>query len=238
MAAEDFFNRWSRHRQAAGNAHAAMPETSAGAADVQAPQQAISMPAFSASSDPAPAPALPDLEKLRPDSDFSSFMASEVDRTVRRLAMKKLFSDPHFNAMDGLDIHMEDYNKFEPLSAAMVGMLHHAKSVLDPSPLFERAAKQSMEPAPAQRQDEAAGESAAGHPETADPEPAAPLAEPSFNTGAMDLPVGLQPHMPPDQSEQSNQPDAGSETASGMQPAMQEQEIRQDQSGMPELPRK
>jgi hypothetical protein len=46
--------------------------------------------------------------------------------------MKKLFTDPHFNVMDGLDIYIDDYTKFEPIPAAMLAMLVHAKPLLDP----------------------------------------------------------------------------------------------------------
>ena len=29
--------------------------------------------------------------------------------------MKKLFSDPHFNVMDGLDTYIDDYGKPDPI---------------------------------------------------------------------------------------------------------------------------
>jgi hypothetical protein len=34
--------------------------------------------------------------------------------------MKKLFTDPHFNVMDGLDIYIGDYNTPDPLPAGML----------------------------------------------------------------------------------------------------------------------
>jgi hypothetical protein len=34
---------------------------------------------------------------------------------VRNTAMRQLFSDPHFNVMDGLDIYIDDYNRPDPL---------------------------------------------------------------------------------------------------------------------------
>jgi hypothetical protein len=75
-------------------------------------------------------------------ADFSRFVQPGVDEAVRRSAMKKLFSDPHFNVMDGLDIYIDDYNKFEPLPAAMLAMLEHAKPVLDPLGHLQRQAMQ------------------------------------------------------------------------------------------------
>src|SRR6185295_2897481 len=44
-----------------------------------------------------PAPVLPSVDKLTPESDFQDFMHPKVEDALRRLALKKLFSDPHFN---------------------------------------------------------------------------------------------------------------------------------------------
>jgi hypothetical protein len=48
---------------------------------------------------------------------------------VRRLAMKKLFADPHFKLIDGLDIYMADYNLPSPVSAEMLASLTDAQSM-------------------------------------------------------------------------------------------------------------
>jgi hypothetical protein len=76
-----------------------------------------------------PLPTLDDVALLGPDSDFSAFMVQGVDKKVRALAMKKLFADPHFNVMDGLDTYIDDYNRAEPLQAAVLASLQHAKSI-------------------------------------------------------------------------------------------------------------
>jgi hypothetical protein len=34
--------------------------------------------------------------------------------------MKKMFSDPHFNIMDGLDIYIDDYSKPDPIPLEML----------------------------------------------------------------------------------------------------------------------
>jgi hypothetical protein len=81
------------------------------------------------------APALPTLDdvvRLDLNSDFSAFVAKGVDQDVRRLAMKKLFSDPHFNLIDRLDVYMDDYNKPSPVSAEMLAALHHTKNLFAP----------------------------------------------------------------------------------------------------------
>jgi len=43
-----------------------------------------------------------------------------VGDDVHHAAMKKLFSDPHYNIMDGLDIYIDDYSKEDPLPAGML----------------------------------------------------------------------------------------------------------------------
>jgi hypothetical protein len=85
-------------------------------------------------------PTIEDVERLDADSDFSAFVTNGVDKAVQRLAMKKLFSDPHFHVMDGLDIYIDDYNRPDPLSAAMLASLKHAKNLF--------AGKPSEEPPP------------------------------------------------------------------------------------------
>jgi hypothetical protein len=116
MSAGDFFNRWSRNRT----------DTAVEAAAPSAP------PVDAVPAAELPPPTLEDVAALGHDADFRRFVQPGVDETVRRSAMKKLFTDPHFNVMDGLDIYIGDYNTYEPMSAAMVAMLVHGKQLLDP----------------------------------------------------------------------------------------------------------
>lgn len=62
-----------------------------------------------------PPPTLDDVAGLNPDSDFSAFVRRDVAPAVKNAAMKKLFADPHFNVMDGLDIYIDDYSIPSPL---------------------------------------------------------------------------------------------------------------------------
>ena len=41
--------------------------------------------------------------------------------------MKKLFADPHFNVMDGLDIYIDDYSKADPIPEAMLRAMTSSK---------------------------------------------------------------------------------------------------------------
>ena len=65
-------------------------------------------------------PTLADAQQLTPASDFQPFMSQDVASEVRNAAMKKLFTDPHFNVMDGLDIYIGDYNTPDPLPPEML----------------------------------------------------------------------------------------------------------------------
>jgi Protein of unknown function (DUF3306) len=63
---------------------------------------------------------LPSLEDLTPESDFKPFMRAGVEPAQRNAALKKLFTDPHYNIMDGLDIYIDDYGKPDPIPAEML----------------------------------------------------------------------------------------------------------------------
>jgi hypothetical protein len=127
MAAEEFFARWSRKKQEETSGTTIEPPSEQ---VTGAPHEQV---ATVASPDvPQSLPTQQDVEKLTPDSDYSVFMAQGVDESVRRSAMKKLFSDPHFNIMDGLDVYIEDFSKFEPITPALLASLNHAKNLLDP----------------------------------------------------------------------------------------------------------
>ena len=62
-----------------------------------------------------PPPTLADVAALTRDSDYSRFVAPDVDGEVKNAALKKLFGDPRFNVMDGLDVYIDDYCKPDPL---------------------------------------------------------------------------------------------------------------------------
>lgn len=128
MAAEDFFTRWSKKKSDAADYD--LPQD--GATESQLATQAKDAPPVGEDVASQPAPTQEDVEKLTHESDYSAFMADGVDESVKRSAMKKLFSNPHFNIMDGLDVYIEDYSKFEPISPALLASLSHAKALLDP----------------------------------------------------------------------------------------------------------
>jgi len=78
-------------------------------------------PLMPATETPQPAPpSMQDVAALNAESDFKPFIARAVAPEVRNAAMKKLFADPHFNVMDGLDIYIDDYSIPDPLPASML----------------------------------------------------------------------------------------------------------------------
>ena len=78
----------------------------------------------------APVPTLPPVESLTPESEFSGFMHPKVKEELRRLALKKLFSDPHFNLPDPFEAYSGDWTGGEPISPELLATLNQARSVL------------------------------------------------------------------------------------------------------------
>src|SRR5207302_631840 len=74
-------------------------------------------------------PTLADVARLTRDSDFSRLVGADVDASVSNAALKKLFSDPHFNVMDGLDTYIDDYGRPDPIPPSMLRALNQAASL-------------------------------------------------------------------------------------------------------------
>jgi len=159
MSEEGFFKRWARLKSSGGDA---APEPLTGpprspAPPVPASARAAGPAPESEAAAHAPLPTLEDAARLTPDADFSAFVAQGVDQSVRRLALKKLFADPHFNAIDGLDIYMNDYNKAAPLTPAMLASLKHAQGLVTRL-LDDRQKEAEAEAAAAQAQEQASAQ--------------------------------------------------------------------------------
>ena len=123
MSEETFLSRWSR-RKAAERRGEPEPEPpaapSAELAPVVVPEASVAEPAPE-----APPLTLADAAKLTSSDDFSPFVARGVDEAVKRAALKKLFADPHFNVMDGLDTYIDDYSQPDPIPPEMLRELRH-----------------------------------------------------------------------------------------------------------------
>ena len=88
------------------------------------------LPAKQADEKPAPAPTLPPIDQLTPESDFSPFMHPKVEDALRRTALKKLFSDPHFNVPDPFEAYSGDWTGGEPIPEEMLAALNQAQQLL------------------------------------------------------------------------------------------------------------
>ena len=131
-----FLSRWSRRkvqvRQGALVAEApTLPASVAVPVPASRAEPVVTVPA-PVVPPPAPAPAPPaptlaDVAQLTPASDFTRFVARGVDPSVKNAAQKTLFTDPHFNVMDGLDTYIEDYGLPDPIPLAMLRQMTQSK---------------------------------------------------------------------------------------------------------------
>ena len=133
---QGFLGRWARRKT---DVLRGMAPPEPAAAEKPAPSAATSPHAINNIAENAlptgvTAPELPektlsldDVKLLTGESDFKPFMAGNVGPEVRNAAMKKLFTDPHYNVMDGLDIYIDDYSKSDPIPEAMLRQMVGAK---------------------------------------------------------------------------------------------------------------
>ena len=144
MADDDapFLARWARRKAQARSgvvpappappAPPALPVPGFAAPQALAPgpmQPDASRPSVEPSVETPPAAplTLDDVASLTPASDYSRFVAPGVDAGVSNAAMRKLFTDPHFNVMDRLDIYIDDYGQPDPIPASMLRQMVQAK---------------------------------------------------------------------------------------------------------------
>ena len=112
---DDFLSRWSRRKT--GKQDDALESVK----EVTPSPVPIDSEAKDADLAAPPPVTLEDVEKIdRLAPDFSAFMKPDVDPVVKQAALKKMFTDPHFNVMDGLDIYIGDYSKPDPLPPGML----------------------------------------------------------------------------------------------------------------------
>lgn len=176
--ADGFLGRWSRRKQEVREGKPVeepAPTALAPAPTLPAPVASSAPLAIAASGAPEvsgasvgaesaaptaepPSPTLADAQVLTPASDFKAFVARDVSPEVRNLAMKKLFADPHFNVMDGLDIYIGDYTQPDPLPEGMLRKMASAHAM----GFFDHEKKAGAEAVPGAPVDGAAVQADAG----------------------------------------------------------------------------
>ncbi|MGB8339550.1 MAG: DUF3306 domain-containing protein [Burkholderiales bacterium] len=116
-----FLSRWSRRKLQAEQEKAS---TDLPAADVAKAASVVSADAKAVNVKPE---ALPTIDSVNLESGVAPFFKQQADESLRRLALKKLLSDPHFNIMDGLDIYVGDYSQPDPIPPEMMKKIRHAR---------------------------------------------------------------------------------------------------------------
>ena len=131
--ADGFLGRWARRKNDAlqgkplDEPTAAVPAVGGAALSVESKAKPAPDAKLVEPAEPLKPLTLDDVKDLTKESDFKPFMNRGVEPGVRNAAMKKLFSDPHFNVMDGLDIYIDDYSKPDPLPLSMLRQMASAK---------------------------------------------------------------------------------------------------------------
>lgn len=139
---ENFLSRWSKRKlevraqeKLAEEAPAAQDKAPVSAVNVESENRAHELVKADSQMQPVPDPELPlpteaDLLAVRQGGDIKAFMVDKVSAELKNKAFKALFSRPEFNVMDGLDIYIDDYNKFTPLSKEDIGKMTLSKQLL------------------------------------------------------------------------------------------------------------
>ena len=168
-------SRWSRRKLEAARADLPAPEAapvstsappSPGAAAIAPVAATVAVPASG---------ERPAVDTLTFESDFGAFLKPEVDPATQRAALKKLFSDPRFNVMDGLDTYIDDYTQADPMPAGMLDKLGKVYALLkEDAPASDvQSTKSEEDAAPAAARAIEAPRPAADVPPPASPVPAA-----------------------------------------------------------------
>jgi Protein of unknown function (DUF3306) len=119
--ADGFLGRWSRRKAGKEAEKDIQLEKKVEAFKGATEKPSSALPTEMPSEEASPPATLEDVAKIdRFDPDFSAFMKPNVDSAVQQAALKKMFTDPHFNIMDGLDIYIDDYSKPDPLPPGML----------------------------------------------------------------------------------------------------------------------
>lgn len=128
---EAFLSRWSRMKKTAGETPvveplAVTPVVDAEKAVIPAAQNEPVLENISQN--------LPAVESLTDESDFTAFMQPKVPEALKRQALKKLFANPQFNVMDGLDVYVDDYSVSVPIPDDWYKDIPSWQAMLNPKP--------------------------------------------------------------------------------------------------------
>jgi hypothetical protein len=192
MADEGFLQRWSR-RKAATRTPLGEPEAGSDATPEQElPPTAMPQGPVIATEAPFPADtaaavdldALPEIDSLTYESDFTVFMRQGVPLELRNRALRRLWrSDPTLANLDGLLEYGEDYSKLGTTRQVVRTIYQVGRGMLDRA---EAASEDTISAAaaPTAPTDQRAPMPAPDLPAAGAPDPAAPAADPPAVEGA------------------------------------------------------
>jgi hypothetical protein len=134
---ENFLSRWSK-RKLEVREHERLAENLPQQDDELAKTDPLEGKGLTAVEKAAPSPVVADLPVPTEDDlhaveqggDIKAFLVDKVSKELKNKAFKALFSRPEFNVMDGLDIYIDDYNKFTPLSKEDIDKMTFSKQLL------------------------------------------------------------------------------------------------------------
>ena len=128
-------SRWSRLKRRGADAALAPSSATVSAAPDVAFNLALTSASPSSSVELANVAELnlPELSSISLVEDFTPFMQARVPQALRQQALKALFKEPHFNVMDGLDIYIDDYTVFEPITPEVMATLSSWKTIMNPT---------------------------------------------------------------------------------------------------------
>ena len=200
----NFLSRWSR-RKAEVRQGTAVPEPAALAPAATAPTVAETRPVQATPLPPpaealrapparpaAPPPTLADVDALTTQSDYTRFVSRDVAPEVKQAALKKLFTDPHFNVMDGLDTYIDDYGTPDPLPPGMLRKMMQSQLL----GLFDHEKKPEAADAPPPPADTTAPAAGTAAPATTDTAAAAAAAAAAADWGDEPAAAGARPTVP------------------------------------------
>jgi hypothetical protein len=134
---DNFVSRWSRRKIAARKAGEKPAERKPFSEPAPAAVPKAGAPVSPAGASlPRELPPVDSLHGLA--SEYKEFLRPGVDAKLRQAALKKLFRDPHFNVMDGLDTYIDDYSKPDPIPDEMLKSLKQASRMIFPEEAAEK----------------------------------------------------------------------------------------------------
>lgn len=128
---------------------------------------------------------LPDPETLEAGSDFSAFMSPGVSSTLRRKALRQLWTTGDYNLRDGLNDYDQDFKaQLKPMAAEMADKVRQWSKKVDDS-LDELTSEEVPDSRPADEIDQAVREEEKGaHADDAGAQEASLLHDQADNTGS------------------------------------------------------